>query len=540
MIKTKHIFAAVSVMVAFGTGAQGLNTEITVTHEVVPEEQAATRMRRLPSVVLPELKPAKLAAMSSYVPAEFTPYINSLSAAQYADSTVVSPRRGYAVLAYGPTYNLSTSAGYRFVNTETLALDAYMQFDGMSYTSKYPGIDYDGRVCFRRNSALAGAGTTWNAGSGTLDASLLYQYSGFNFPILDLPTFRTDHYSIDANVVKAQVGWGSRAASLGYRVNVDYDMIYFGAHKANNNRVALTAGLDRVVSKKSTWSLDVAYSIDHSAIAGNKGLLHLLPKYSFGYEKLTFKIGADVDITTGNCKSSPAVMAAPDVDVVWQPWTFMQIWGKVSGRMDDNSRSRLFDEQPYLLADFDAGFSRIYSGDAGLTFGPFRGARIDVFGGYMMAYDWYMPSIVTGYMTAMDVKGLHGGAALSYDYRQYLSLNFRAEFAESPRGNYSRGYALWRDHAKMNFTARAAVRPIDRLEITLSYHLRTGRQKQLPADNNLDLRAISDLQAGASYRITPQWSAFISGENLLNRHWYLGPAVPAQGIMGMIGATYKF
>lgn len=540
MINRKYIFAALAAMVALGAGAQGLNTEITVTHEVVPEEQAATRMRRLPSVTLPELKPAKLTPASRYLPASLTPYINALSAAQYADSAVAAPWRGYAVLGYGPTYNLSASAGYRVVQTEALSVDAFMQFDGMSYTSKYPGIDYDGRVCFRRNSALAGASTSWNAESGTLDASVLYQYSGFNYPILDLPTLRTDHYDIDANVVKAQVGWGSRVAAIGYRVNLDYDMIHFGNRMANNNRVALSGMIDWSAAEKSTWSLDLAYSLDHSAIAGNKGLLHLLPNYAFGSGALKLKVGIDVDITTGNCKSAPALLVAPDVNVVWQPWTFLQIWGKVGGRIDDNSRSRLFDEQPYLLADFDAGFSRIYNGDAGLTFGPFRGARIDVFGGYAMAYDWYMPSIITGYMTAMDVKGWHGGAALAYDYRRLLSLNLRAEFAESPRGNYSRGYALWRDHAKMNLTARAAVRPVDRLEITLAYHLRTGRQKQLPADNNLNLRAISNLQAGVSYRITPQWSAFINGENLLNKNWYLGPAVPAQGIMGMIGATYKF
>lgn len=537
---SRHIFSFASILLAANAFAQDLNTEITVTHEVVPEERAATRLRVLPVVTLPEIKAGRLPAASRYVPASLTPYIIPLSAAAYQDSLQRYPWRGYAGLAYGPIYNLAASAGYRFIETRELTLDAYMQFDGMSYTSHYPAIDYDGKVCFRRNSAMAGANTSWRTEAGQLAVSALYQYTGYNFPILDYKV--TDlifPHKIDANVAKIDLGWSGKAGDVTYNVGADYGLIYLGKDNANNNRIAISGAIDWCASSKSVWGIDLSYSLAHSTLAGNKGILHVLPRYSFSVNKFKIRLGADVDIKTGNVPFSPSVLVAPDLNIVWQPSAYFSLWGNANGRMDDNYRGKIFDEQPYLMADFETGMSRIYAAEAGITLGPLRGASLSVFGGYTIAKDWYMPAVATGYMTQMDVKGAHGGVAFSYDYRRYLSLNVRAEIAESPDGNYTKGYAPWRDHARFNLTAQATVRPIEPLDITLSYHLRTGRQKQM-AHGNLALQNINNLQAGVSYRITPRWTAFVRGENLMNRHWYLGPAVPCQGIMGMLGASYKF
>ncbi|MDE6514221.1 MAG: hypothetical protein K2L05_08575, partial [Muribaculaceae bacterium] len=168
------------------------------------------------------------------------------------------------------------------------------------------------------------------------------------------------------------------------------------------------------------------------------------------------------------------------------------------------------------------------------------GGSIQVFGGYTIAKDWYIPAIETGMLEAWDVNGFHGGVAVNYDWRHYLSTNLRMEIAESPRGNYSRGYALWGDHARFNLNYSITGRPIKNLDITLGYQLRVGRQKQLAAGKNMNLCNISNLTAAVNYRITDRWSAFVRGENLLNQNWYLGPAVPCQGIMGMVGASFLF
>lgn len=545
-MKSRYSFALAALMLGLTAGAQDLDTEITVNHEVVPEEHAATRLRIMPQISLPKIDAGRLQPASRYLPAQLSPYIFPLGPASWLDRQKRYPYRGYAMLGYGPVYNLTGSVGYKFVENEQLTVDAYGQFNGMSYTRGYRKLppfmaDYDGKACFRRQAAMVGANARWTSSAGTLTGSVMYDYLGYNYPILQLQVPAvTDKHVIDANLANVNLGWSAAKGAFDYAVGVDYSMIYLGKNNANNNRVALSSAANWRTSSKSAINLDLGFSLDNSALANNKGILHILPRYSFAVNQFKLRLGVDLDIKTGNVAYGPTVLVAPDVDVVWQPSTFFSIWGKVNGRMDDNYRGKLLEEQPYLLADFDAGMSRIYNGDAGLTIGPIRGAAIQVFAGYTIAKDWYFPAVTTGYMDPVDVKGFHWGAAFNYDWRRYLSTNLRLDIAQSPRGDYSKGYAPWRDHAKLNLVYNLTVRPIDKLDIGVGYHLRAGRQKTLGAGKDLNLCNISNLSASVSYKITPQWSAFVRGENLLNQNWYLGPAVPCQGIMGMVGATYKF
>lgn len=545
-MKLRYSFTLCSLLIAAAVSAQDLDTEITVNHEVVPEEQAATRLRILPQISLPKVNVGRLPAASRFLPAEISPFILPLSPAGYLDKERRYPFRGYAMLGYGPVYNLEGSVGYRFVERRDLTVNAYAQFDGMSYKRDYRKLPpfmsgYTDKECFRRQAVAAGADTRWVTTKGILTGSLLYQFTDYNFPILQLqlPPV-TDRHKIDANQAMVNLGWGSTCKDVDYSVGVDYSMIYLGKDNANNNRVALKGAASWRTSTKSALSVDLGFCLAHSAIVNNKGIVHILPRYSFAVNQFKLRIGADVDICAGNVAYSPRLLVAPDLDLVWMPSAVFKVWGKVSGRMDDNYRGRLFDGQPYLLADYDAGMSRIYDGEIGMTIGPFRRGSIQVFGGYTIAKDWYIPAIETGMLEAWDINGFHGGVAVSYDWRRYLSTNLRMEIAESPRGDYSRGYALWGDHARFNLSYSITGRPIENLDITLGYQLRVGRQKQLAAGKNMNLCNISNLTASVNYRITDRWAAFVRGENLLNQNWYLGPAVPCQGIMGMVGASYLF
>lgn len=455
------------------------------------------------------------------------------------ESSAVSPYKGSASLGYGPVYNFDADAKYRLVGRQDLKLDGFMQFAGMRYTSDYPGIDYDGKVSFRRNTAFAGLKSQWNTAGGTFDASLSYQYSGYNFPILDLPTLATDKYNIEANVMNLNAGWNRKSGEWDYRIGADYSMIFLGNDGANNNVVSLSAEAGYHASSVSRWFLDAGYLIDRSTIVGNKGVLRMSPGYAYSSDSFRLKIGAEFEVATGNCFNRPSALISPAIDISWKISKGVTLWGKANGKIDANTRISLYEEQPYLLADFDAGFSKIYNTEAGMGFGPFRGFRFGFFGGFTKTDDWYIPALKTGYMSTSDVKGWHGGITLGYDYRKYLSINVRSEMAEREDGDYTCGYAPWRDHARLNLVANALVRPISQLEISLGYHLRTDRQKQLPK-GNLDLRTISNLMAGITYHIDSRWSVFLRGDNLLDKQWYKGPAVPCQGIKGMLGASCKF
>lgn len=531
--------------------AQSLDNEITVGHEVVPEEQAATRMQILPTVTLPQISLGRLPMAGGFASAPLTPFINRLNPANYLTSSTPYPWRGYASAGYGPLYNLGVSAGYRVIDKKGFSLDGYMQFDGMSYKSHFPDYEdfYADKVGLHRNSALIGLRTAWTPtkGNGTLTASGYYQYSGYNFPVLDLATSKVDEHDIDANLAKMKVGWDARAGRVDYHVGAEYNMIAFARDEANNG-VELNAGMLWHRGPKSAWGFDLTSSFIHSTIIGDKGFTSLEPYYAFQSKRFSAKIGLTIGIPYGDNISTDlyrwanSCIVTPRLEFKWLPIDYLTVWGKYVGKMDDNARWKLYNEQPYLLTDFDASHtSRLYQGDAGIVIGPWRGASIGVFAGYAKGVGWYMPSIfVTGEMSGRTVDGWHGGVTLSYDYDRCLTLNASAEIATEPHSDYSRGYALWRDYAGFNLNASATVRPIEPLEITVGYQLRTHRSKPLPEGQDLNLRNISNLKLGVCYNVNSQWSAFIRGENLLNRHWYLGPSVPCQGIMGMIGAAYKF
>lgn len=536
----KGLIFTSALMTAAAVSAQN-NGDITISHEVVPEEQAATRLRLNPVVSLPKVTLGRIPAATSFTRGELTPSIYTLDPAAFACSLNRYPWRGYAALGYGPVYNLAASAGYRFIEKETLTLDAYMQFNGMNHKSGYPTLEelYPGKERFKRNTGLIGSNLSWHANaSDILTASVLYQYSAYNYPILNLGTRIVTPHDINANLLKVDTKWSATINAIDYTIGADYSMVAFSKNEAEN-RGKIKASAIWHASSMSAWGADLAFSLSHSTIIGNKGILHVAPYYTFSADKFTAKVGGDIDIHTGNV-GYKRMLIAPEAVITWQALPFAEIWGKVSGRLDENSRVALYDEQPYLLPCFDAGYSRIYDVDGGLTIGPWRGAAISLFIGHTNAKDWYMPAVETGYMTPIDMKGLHGGVAFSYDYRRYLSVDVRAELAQSPNSNYAKGYALWRDHAGFNLTANATVRPIQKLSIGLGYQLRTHRSKMLANGHNLNLLNISNLKATATYQLSEQWSAFLSGENMLNNKWYLCPSVPSQGIVGMIGATYKF
>ena len=59
-MKSRYSFALAALMLGLTAGAQDLDTEITVNHEVVPEEHAATRLRIMPQISLPKIDAGRL------------------------------------------------------------------------------------------------------------------------------------------------------------------------------------------------------------------------------------------------------------------------------------------------------------------------------------------------------------------------------------------------------------------------------------------------------------------------------------------------
>jgi outer membrane receptor protein involved in Fe transport len=177
--------------------------------------------------------------------------------------------------------------------------------------------------------------------------------------------------------------------------------------------------------------------------------------------------------------------------------------------------------------------------DAGVVVGPWRGAYLELFGGYAKAENWLMPSYVnmTNFYTSTDIKGWHGGVKAGYNYRDIVDFSIRYETASQ---DLNRGYYLWRDRAKSVLNLTLQVTPIQPLDVVVGYELRKDRYCNVSDLELCEMGDAENLSIGANYQLEDRLSLFGQIENLLNSEYLLPGNVPAQGINALVGVNYKF
>lgn len=541
---------------AASASAQGLNTEITVEREVVPLQLSATRLPLVPSLSLPAVAPINLTASDRYESTTVPPYLSQLEPAAYATSQQRNPYRGYLDAGYFPAYNLGVSAGYRITPAAATDIDIFGQFNGHSYTGHLDGGNTDAdRASLHRNTFTIGSRLTHRLGrQSRLTAHFGYSISGWNAPYLTMsqppadaeadwtPETVTASESINANRINLGATWSSSIGSTDLSATAGYEFFKFGgidkAMTENSGRIGATAMWH--YNDVSAWGGDFDLRLTGDSPAGiTKGVIRLAPHYTYSSRQFNARLGVVLDLAAGNrsygTPSRTDPVLAPDLMLSWTPSGSFAIWGRFSGELAANSVASVYDYTPYCDPTAAYGFSRIpVNVDAGITIGPWRGAALELRGGYSSAENWLMPDPSEPYaFTPRDVDGLHYGATLSYSYRRYLDLKVRYDGASHSSDH---GYYLWRDGARSEFGAEIGTSPIEPLTLRLSYTYREGRRQ----GTEVDLGVISDLGVSAHYDINDRIGVFARAENLLNRHYYTTMNIPGQGVRGLLGITYKF
>ena len=241
------------------------------------------------------------------------------------------------------------------------------------------------------------------------------------------------------------------------------------------------------------------------------------------------------------------VMLSPDIRAAWMPSGSFSIWAAWSGRGYDNFVGDVYNAMPDADMCWLGGFSRIpVDIKAGVNFGPWKGASLQVRASYVNVEDWLMPNGFGAGVSAMDLQSFMLGGEFRYDYRSLLSLDVAYD-----RVMNDEAYYMWRDGAKAQFKAAVTVRPVRALNLKLSWLRRTGRHAQVGysygygygSEPEVDTSAygqISSLDFGAGYTLNKHLNIFMNLENLLCKRWLLVGGLPSQRLHGLIGATYAF
>lgn len=589
-MKTRYI-AVLCLSLMMSATAQDLTKEIVIEKEIVPEERNATRLNVVPNVSSPTISKKKLNYSEWRKASDIPVAITTLEPIAYADTLPVSPFRGYVDLGYFPIYNTAVSAGYRFVNTDNTRLNGWLQYDGKIYDGDMFTGD---EVTLRNHAVSVGVDVVHRVNNTSiLTAGVNYMFNRYNNPVIESMAYEeneqtlyrdgfNDGYSQTVNRVDLGIDWTSSVGVVNYNIGIGFGHFGYGQagrgmeidnallNPVRENKISLWGNMSLLVNDNAWAGIDAEFSYlnynrgsvmafdvptDDYVLASVKdpdyGKISLTPHYDYRVENFSISVGAKIDVAISDGR---ALHVAPDVKADWTPLSMVTVYGRLGGGQHLNTLGSLFEVAPYSSPMFAYGKSSIpITIDGGVVFGPWRGEYLEIFGGYAKANDWLMPNYTNNiaHFSEVDIDGWHIGVAAGYNYRDIIEG--RVSYETAPQ-DYDKGYYLWRDRARYVVNASLRITPIKPLDITIEYELRGKRRiedefyidrsemNMPPVVNHsvYKLDHLDRLSVGALYRFTPQLSAFGRIENLFNNDYELIGRIPSQGIMVLLGGSYKF
>ncbi len=576
----KRIYISIfTVISALSVCAQGLNKEITIEKEIVPEQRAATRLDVSHAIISPQLKSEKLNISERELGLNTRPEEHHLLAPFEFERDAFN--KGYATVGFLPGYNGYAAAGYNFLDLETLSgarnkLNAWIEYDGKSYKSDFG--EFAEKARFADQNFNFGTRFTQNAEKHSFELGV-----GFGFNSVQRPNI----YYREADANPEYFKQGNTRFSIGatYRGTVSDGIKYyingkFGLHQNNTKDNSMPYGEFPVIENlKGTKELNYAlyagvtynnYKLDISgdflnynhfnnavydvntmaewslAIipGGGKttGIITATPGYLYKNDMFKVNIGLKAQYSVN---SGDKFHIAPDIklDATLNPYFAVDV--TANGGVYQNSLGSLFNYSHYLNPLLAYGnYVKPYDVKAGITIGPKKGCFFRIYGGYAKFEDYLVSTMNSSslLLTPMNVKDWYGGANLHVEYKNVVT--FDAVYDYKP-------VEYKHELAKQAVKLYATVRPIEKLTINAGWDLVFGRkysilqidgngEPTINPDQNTRLSDYNSVNIGAAYAFTKNISAFTQLRNILAHDNDITVGVLDQGFNGLVGVSLKF
>ncbi|WP_289749509.1 hypothetical protein [Muribaculum intestinale] len=366
---------------------------------------------------------------------------------------------------------------------------------------------------------------------------------------------------------------GRYAISEFWHVGADIDFTDIDRSRSENKRCRVSGkwsdDKDIFINIPPESDYSVYYNILHG---GGYNITEMHPYLRWKNDNLIVKAGVGIQIAGGDCGSN---RVRPDLRVDWTPSASFAIWGQLNDRrVNMQTLGNLYDRNRYIGRLCDAGpmLDKLHV-EGGIVIGPFAGASIELWGSYGRVSSYYTPAVISlpqgnvgslnsgvsespfstyftigQYMVIDDFTDMSYGAAFNYDYRDIASL--RVSWEGAPQ-EFDRGNINSLDRARSVFAATLGVHPINPLDISLGYTVRSGRclygiKPDYPGLFNpfeyrkYSLGTAASLDLGATWRFSDRFNVWGTVENLLNRDWQIVYGIPNKGVTGLVGVSYRF
>lgn len=555
------------------SNAQGLNQEITIDKEIVPEQRAATRLDVSHSILSPVLPAQNLSVSERDLGINSDIYHNPVN--PVFDFNNASQNRGYLSAGFFPTINANIAAGYKFICNKNTSLAAALFYSGAQYDQKTPFEIADDKVKdhnfdislnlshkFSNTSRL-------NIATGFGIASAQYHYYDEDKNFSPETNFYPDLYKSGNTHFFLNGDYTALAGDLTYSIGAN-----FAIHSNSTDDEAMPylyhtslPELDGISEKAFSICADVknnnsglnlsasflnynnfnsydTYNTNNYVFNEGKttGIVTAKPYYLFENELIKAKIGLKAEISVNSGKK---FHLAPDIRIDALFHRHFTAYTKITGGLLQNSLSALYSYSHFLnpLLAYENSNMPL-DASVGLIFGPLKGSYLKVYGGYTYCDDYLILAGAphTNYLTYSDIKQWYGGAEAQFSFRNIFDIN--AQYVINP-AEYRR------DQASAAASIALTIKPLDRLSVSPDYTYVIGR-KQLYCNmletgafypehiNNRSLGNFSSLNISALYSFTGNFSAFISLKNILAHDNVIAQDLMAQKFHGLAGINIKF
>lgn len=575
----RHITLALAAAASICAAAQDLQKEITVDRYVLPQTREASRLSGFaPRLFQPEVKTKRLNVAEYAKAGKITNEAAQLPPAPWLDSIAPTPWRGYASIGYFPSADIGADIGYRVYRDKKADVGVWAQF----LNNRYKGDTHANKDSQLGNTYIsAGANASCRIGRSTAGIEADFTRAGVVTPVnmIKMGYIINEKYTQTADIANVKAGWNGYSGQLAAHASAGYSYFNFGEDAPSSAATILPsisqlllnvnagAGLCDDNGPAPWLGIDIDWDFVRSGgleqhdtdmtyyDVARYTLGHLRPYLNFGEgSPLSGRIGLNLSVATGN--SNGHLRLAPDIEVDWRVASWFSVYAKATGGEHINSLRTLFDINPYISTDYAYERTNVaLQLEVGGHITPLSGLRLTGYGRYARVRNQLIPLIlvssslrtVSTYDQA-DVNGWMLGGEADYSFHDLFNIGACVQMAGSNNDFVS--WHTWHDGAKYAGRVYIGCRPISRLEVKAAMDVRACRKSAIidysngngttenPAKDTL--RRLTDLNLSARYDINSRLSAFITGENLLNSHWLMVGGMPARGIHGLVGATYKF
>lgn len=585
-MKRHMIYMALACTALSAMAQEKLEGTMYVEGEYVPTIVRQDKIHLLPQKVSFELPSLNPQTSRSLLTGDYSPAFSALPAPVWRGELAGYPWRGYLDLGLGSYLNSTLSAGYRLADTEKMTADIWLQHNSTSlfhprtneYTRNWKRYAYDERI---------GLNFGYDFGnSGLFNASLGYHLGLFNYygaaslspdnekapsQTLNDALLRLRWQSVDNGTWR--FGLRAEGGYFGYRrfYNTDSYANWIGHKGQSETQASAGATIGAHIAAGQLIEADIDFtnlSYNNASDTRSRSLqtLRLLPAYTFSGDRFSIRLGAVLDFAWGAGRSLDAQIpdrdystlhAAPSIKLAYNAGTWGVTLSATGGQRLQTLRSGYeldYYQRPLVSFVLPAflpieGKARVeirpstsFHAGADITYASVR---------HLYMGGWYMTELSDCEPDYLDIGRTHGnlsgysiGVDAEWSPADIVTFSGRGTY-QPQRSGSTTGFFNGYDRPRWIVDARAEVRPVNALSLTLGYSYRGVRNifrcyGETPDGEGVHLPDICNLRLGARYRITRALSIYGSADNLLGRRVQLLPGQKMEGFNFLLGADIIF